>query len=76
MVKEVIEETVSAGITFFPIRTATTERGWSLLRKPRVISLKRTITRMTLKEPLVEEAQPPMIIRKNRVVWQNAGHRV
>ena len=59
----VIDETVSALTTLLPSLTATTDLGCNLFRKPLNMSLRSTTKRMTLKEPQVEAAQPPMTIK-------------
>ncbi len=67
MANIVIEETVSALATLLPILTATIELGRNLFRNPRDISLRITTKRITLKEPQVEAAQPPMNIKVHNI---------
>ena len=75
---EVIPDTTKAGTAseFLPNFTATTERGCILLMQPRHISLIITSILMTLIEPEVEAAHPPMNIRVKSVIWQTAGHTI
>lgn len=73
-INTVIPETTGAEMAFFPTLTATTERGCILLMQPLQISFSMTMIRITLMEPEVEAAQPPMNIKVISTNWHTAGH--
>ena len=70
----VIAETTGAGNGIPPILTATIERGCNLLIPPRSITLNITSTLITLMEPDVDAAHPPMNIRMMSTTWHTDGH--
>ena len=59
-----------------PTFTATTERGCMRRIHPLQISLSMTITLMTLMDPDVEAAQPPINIMVISIIWHEVGQDI
>ena len=63
--------------TFLPSkRIDSTERVWSICFKLERTDLNNSITRDSLSPPAVEPAHAPVNISKNKIPFENVGHRL